>query len=106
MFVKANVPQDSTLLSPTAWTYRNYLYADGINIAPIDSTQVASPVLVNAYRADESLGYVLLSDWLPPNQYAGWFAEWNRAYPDRAWNLVAKDDGLGLTLYRLSPRKD
>jgi hypothetical protein len=100
--VKANVPQSSTLLSATAWTYRNYLYADGIDIAPIDSTQVAAPVLVNAYSARESTGYVLLTDWLPPDEYASWFAEWDRAYPDRPWIFVAQDAGLGLSLYRLS----
>src|SRR5262249_49369775 len=103
--IRANVPEFSKILGTPIESYSNSLYADHFTIDPLEGTNFDNPVLVNAYKANPDLQYVLLTYIYPPEYYKQWFSEWDAAYPDLHWKLVAEKPELKLALYHLETGK-
>jgi len=62
---------------------------------------VDNPVLVNLYKGNPAIEYVLTTYYYPQDYYKQWFTEWDAAYPSLHWQLVAEKPELQLRLYNL-----
>ncbi len=100
-FIRENIPSYGVVVGTPIESYYNSLYANQYKIVPVDSFDVNSPVLLNLYKADPSIEYVLTTYYFPQDYYKQWFAEWDAAYPTLHWQLIAEKPELQLGLYKL-----
>jgi hypothetical protein len=103
-FVRTYVPSGATLLSTTAWTYRNYLYSEGKIIYPIDTVEFTEKVLIQAHEKYPMLEYFLVTKDNSPGDYQQWFTEWDNQYLHSPWRIIAQDAKNGLELYYLDTK--
>jgi hypothetical protein len=103
-FIRQHVPPLSVMVGTPVESYANSLFADKFALLPVEASNFAAPTLVNAYRANPEVRYVLLTYVYSESVYTAWFREWNESYPDMPLELVADMPQFSLALYRIPNR--
>ena len=102
-FLRTHVPEESTIIGEPMTTFQVYLASEGFHLNVYDTSNIPEPVLVNAFKADPSVSYLLADNWsYLDSTYERWFADWNTAFPRIPWKLVAQEQDPNLKLYKLS----
>ena len=101
--LRSDVPSGSTIVGEPVMSYGYYLSADGLRLHTISPATTPGRGLVGAFEGDPSLRYALLTRIYPQSTYDQWFADWNAAFPQLPWALVAQECDPAVQLYALPP---